>query len=101
MALILKLFIESEWACHLKQMLCISSDIVQSVLTEIKKKRIKTLILNQKSNQTNFRRKLWLVYVGYGVCNEKNTDKFELIHFVNWLISAFFKFCHLFLKTTE
>ena len=46
----------------------------KSVLAELKKKLLKTLIMTQKSNPLNFRRKLWLVYVSYGVCNEKNTD---------------------------
>ena len=70
-------------------MLCISSVIVLSVLAELKK-MLKTLILTKKSNQSNFHRKLWLVYDCYGVCNEKNTDLFELINFVNF--GRIFKF---------
>ena len=46
---------------------------------------IKRLILTQKSNQSNFRRKHWLFYVYYDVCNEKNKDS-ELIRFVNFKI---------------
>ena len=38
------------------------------------KKKDKTLILTQKSNQSNFRIKLWLFYVCYDVCNEKKTQ---------------------------
>ena len=43
-------------------MLCVSSEIVQSVLADLK--MFKTSILTQKSNQSCFRRKLWLVYKG-------------------------------------
>ena len=54
----------------------ISSEFVQSVEAELKKKtNMKTLILTQKSNQSNFRRKLWLFYVYYDVCNEKKKHR--------------------------
>ena len=64
---------EYEWAGYLEQMLSVSSEIVQSVLAELKKKMLKTPILTPKSNQSNFHRKLWLVCVSYGARNEKNT----------------------------
>ena len=41
---------------------------------EKKKKKTKPLILTQKSNQSNFCRKIWLFYVCYDVCNEKKSD---------------------------
>ena len=38
------------------------------------KKNDKHTDLTKKSNQLNFLRKLWLFYVCYDICNEKNID---------------------------
>ena len=44
------------------QVLCISSEIVQSAVAECTK-MLETLILSHKSNQSDFRRKFWVFYV--------------------------------------
>ena len=47
------------------------------------KKNVKPQILTQKSNNSNFRKKLWLVYVCYGICNVKKKINLNF-HFVNF-----------------
>ena len=58
-------------------------------------KNVQTLILTQKSNQSDFRRKLWLFYVCM-IFVMRKTDYFELIRFLNLGFFFFFFFFFLF-----
>ena len=89
-----KYWIEYEQTDHLKQILCIGSDIVLSVGAEFTK-MLKILILTQKSNRSNFHRKLWLFYVRMMFVMRQTQIDLNwfvlriLVDFLNFLILAF------------
>ena len=58
---------------NLKQILCISREIVQSVVAEFTK-MLKTLTLTPQIKSVVFPQKALVVLGLYDVCNEKNTD---------------------------